>query len=89
MLGTTILCINVGPDYDALLVVLGPEGFLFSYEDDVDMGGVLENVAHALAAVVGLYGMIYLSLGWGSRKTELEPRLECDPDCLPLPRNDS
>ena len=83
------MCITVKPVYEAILVILRPEGFLFSYANDVYLGGVPGNVALALAAAPGLYGMTCFSLGWGSRKTELEPRLECDPDCLPLPRNDS
>ena len=45
VLGTTILCITVKPVYDALLHILGPEGFLFSYADDVYMGGVPVNMA--------------------------------------------
>ena len=35
VLGMTILCITVRPVYDALLLTLGPESFLFSYADDV------------------------------------------------------
>ena len=71
-MGTNLLCITVRPVYDALLVILGPEGFLFSYVDDVYMGGAPRNVALALAAVSELYAMIGLSLGWGPRKTELQ-----------------
>ncbi len=38
VLGTTILCVTIRPVYDALLALLGLEGFLFSYADDVYMG---------------------------------------------------
>ena len=68
----TILCIIVRHVYDALLVILGPEGFLLSYADDVYMGGLPINVALALDAASGIYAMIGLSLGWGPRKTELQ-----------------
>jgi len=63
VLDTSILCITVRLVYDALLVILGPEGFLFIYADDVDMGGKPLNVALALEAASGLYAMIGLSLG--------------------------
>ena len=69
MLGTTILCITVRPLYNAIMVILGKEGFLFSYADDVYLGGVPRNVALALAAASGLYRMMGLSLGWEPRKT--------------------
>ncbi len=84
MLGTTILCITVKPVYDAILIILGPEGFLFSYVDDVYMGWVPGNVAAS-----GLYAMIGLALSWGPRMTELKLPLGCDPDRLPLPRDGS
>ena len=69
MLGTTILYITVKPVYDALMIILGPEGFLFNFADDVYMGWAPVNVALALNVASGLYGMIGLSLGWGPRKT--------------------
>jgi hypothetical protein len=69
VLGTTILCITVRPLYNALLVTLGPEGFLFIYADDVYMGGLPINVARALTAAIDLYRMIGLTLGWGPKKT--------------------
>ena len=89
VLGSSILCIAVRPIYDAILVILGPGGFLFNYADDVYLGGVSVNVALPLEATTCLYGMIGLSLAWGPRKTELELPPECDPGCLPLPRNAS
>jgi len=69
VLGTTLICIIVRPVYDALLVILGPEGFLLSYVDDVYMRGAPRNVALALASASKLYALIGLSLGWGPRKT--------------------
>ena len=39
VLGTSILCITVRPVYAALIVNQWPKGFLFSYADDVYMGG--------------------------------------------------
>ena len=61
-------CITVKPIYDAILVIVGPDGFLFN-ADDVYLGGVPGNVALALAAAPSLYRMIGLLLGWGPRKT--------------------
>jgi hypothetical protein len=37
--GTTILCITAKPVCDALRNLLRAKGFLFSYVDDVYMGG--------------------------------------------------
>jgi len=62
-MGTTILCVTVRLIYDALMVILEPEGFLISFADDVYMEGVPWNVALALDAASGLYVMIGLSLG--------------------------
>ena len=87
MLGTNTLCIAVMHVYDELLVILGPEGFLLSFADDVYMGGVPVNVAVALDAASGLYAMIGLSMGWPPRKTELQLPDNCDQDTLPLPRD--
>ncbi len=87
VLGTTILYITVRPVYDALLVTLGPEGFMFSYADNVYMGGLPANVARALTNAIDLYRMIGLTLGWGPKKTELILPDDCDSTNLPLPRD--
>ena len=88
VLGMSILCITVRHVYDALLVILGPEGFLFSYADDVYIGRGPWNVALALDAASSLYAMIGLSLGWGPKKTELQLPINYDPETLPLPRDE-
>ena len=82
-LDMTILCITVRPVYDALLVILGPEGFLFSYADDVYMGGAPMSVALALAVASNMYSMIDLKLGWGPKKTELVLHQGCDQTASP------
>ena len=83
------MCVIVRPIYDALLVILGPEGFLFSFADDVYMGEVPWNVALPLDAASGLYAMIGLSMVWGPNRTELQIPVDCDLKKLPLPRDDS
>jgi hypothetical protein len=40
VLGTTIMCITIRLVYDALLALIVPDGFLFSYADDVYMGSL-------------------------------------------------
>jgi hypothetical protein len=35
VLGTSILCVTIRPVYDSLLALLGSDGFLFNYADDV------------------------------------------------------
>ena len=87
VLVTTILCITVRPVYDALLEILGPEGFLFSYANDVYTGGVPTKVALALSVASDLYAMDGLQLGWGPKKTKLVLPSGCDLDSLPLPRD--
>jgi hypothetical protein len=65
------MCITIKPVYDALLVLLGPEGFLFIYSDDVYMGGTPTRVAHALTEAPGIYNTVGLLLGCGLNKTEV------------------
>ena len=55
MLGTNIRGVKILPVYDALLFLLGSDGFLFTYADDVYMGGVPIQVAITLSATPGLY----------------------------------
>jgi hypothetical protein len=50
VLGTAILCITVLHVYDAILVILGPKGYFFSYAYDMYLGGKQWNVALALDA---------------------------------------
>jgi hypothetical protein len=83
----TILYITDRPVYDALMVILDPEGFLFSYASDVYMSGTPMSVALALDVASDLYGMIGLHLGWGPKKTELILSPGCDPDNLSFPRD--
>ena len=66
-LGTFILCVTNRLVYDALLALLGPNGFLFSYADDVYMGGLLsESLAHFLQP---LASMSWLCFSWiGGRR---------------------
>ena len=85
--GNAILIITVRPVYDALRNALGFEGFLFSYADDVYMGGTPVQVADALTAAHGIYASVGLSIGWGPKKTELVLPTDCDPEELPISRN--
>ena len=70
MLGTTILCITVMPVYDMLRNLLGVEGFLFSYADDVYMGGKPVQVAVTLTTTPCIYGDVGHSLSWGPKKKD-------------------
>jgi hypothetical protein len=62
VMGTTILDIKVRLVYDALFELLRPEGIIFSYADDVYMGGVRVCVALALSVAPDLYNMVGLQL---------------------------
>jgi hypothetical protein len=87
VMGTTILCITVRLVYDALRDLLGPRGFLFSYGDDVYMGGEPVLVALTLTTAPHVYGDVGLSLGWGPKNGELVLPTGCDPGHLLLPCN--
>jgi len=86
---TTILCITIRLVYDALLDLLGSEGFLFIYIDDVYMGGVSIHVPLALSAALGIYDMVGLQLEWGPKKKKVVLPPNCNPERLPLPRDPS
>jgi hypothetical protein len=87
VLGMTILCITVRPVYDALMAILDPEGYLFSYASDIYMSGTSMRVALALDVASDMYSMIALHLGWGPKNTELILSPGFDPDNLPFPRD--
>ena len=65
------MCITSRPVFDALLTLLGPEGFLFSYDDQVYMGGTPVHLAVALSEASGIYAPVGLQLGWGPKNIEL------------------
>jgi hypothetical protein len=71
VMGTIILCIKVKPAYGALLGLLCPGGFLFSYTDDVHMGGKPPCVAQTITAIPRIYKSVGLMLGRGHKKIEL------------------
>jgi hypothetical protein len=53
--------------YDVLFNLLGPEGFLFSYADDVYMGETPVKVVLRLSAAPDLYIMVDMQLRWGPK----------------------
>ena len=69
-MGTTILCVTLRRVFYALLALLGPDGSLFSYADDVYMRGVPHLVEVALSEASGLYAMVSMRLGWSPKKTK-------------------
>ena len=62
VLGNIILNITAMPEYDALRNLLGVEGFLFGYADDVYMGGKPVQVADALTTAPDIYASVGLSI---------------------------
>ncbi len=60
---------------------------IFSYADDVYMGGAPVSVALALVEALDLYGIVGLQQGWGPKKTEQVLPHSCDPVILPLPHD--
>ena len=60
VLGTTILCITAMLVYDALRNLLGVEGVMFSYADEVYTGGKPVQVADTLTPTPDIYGYVGL-----------------------------
>ena len=82
------MCVTLRLVYDALLALLGPDGLLFNYADDVYMGEVPYQVALGLSEAPSFYyAIVGLRLGWDPKKTKLVLPANCNRDDLPLPRD--
>ncbi len=59
------------PSYSRLGALLGPEGALYAYSDDVYLLADPINMAVALSTASAIYKKVGLRIGWGPGKTEL------------------
>ena len=59
------------PVYSRLGALLGPDGALYAYSDDVYMLADPGNMAVALSTAPAIYKKVGLRIGWGPGKTEL------------------
>jgi hypothetical protein len=71
VLGAFLFCLAMAPVYARLGSLLGPEGALYAYFDDVYLLADPAHMAIALAAAPSLYKKVGLRIGWGPGKTEL------------------
>jgi hypothetical protein len=70
------------PVYARLAALLGLDGTLYAYSDDVYLVSDPDNMSAAFVAAPSIYRKIGLRIGWGPSKTELLPS-HCDPEaCL-------
>jgi hypothetical protein len=92
VLGAFLFCLAIAPVYARLGSLLGPEGALYAYSDDVYLLADPGHMAVALAAAPSLYNKVGLRIGWGPGKTELilPPGIDSDsfltnlgPECRP------
>ena len=70
-LGMLLFSITVAPVYTRTAEILGPEGLLAAYADDVFAAGPPESCARALSSVESLFATVGLQIGWGPGKTEI------------------
>ena len=59
------------PVYTRLGALLGPDGAIYAYSDDVYLVADPTSMAVALSAAPAIYKKTGLRIGWGTRKTEL------------------
>jgi len=78
VLGAFLFCFDMRPVYTRLGALLGPEGDLYAYSDDVYLVDDLASMAVALLASPTIYKRVGLRIGWGPRKTELILPLDLD-----------
>jgi hypothetical protein len=71
VLGAFLFCLAMQPVYSRLGALLGPEGALYAYSDDVYLLAAPVNMAVALSSALAIYKKVGLRIGWGPGKTEL------------------
>ena len=61
-------------------MLLGPDGGMYAYSDDVYLVAAPVNISIALADAPAIYKRLGLRIGWVSSKTELILLPRCDPN---------
>ncbi len=75
-------CLIMRPVYARLGALLGPNGALYAYSDDVYLVSDPVNMSSALIAAHAIYKRIGLRIGWGPGKTELVLPSDYDPQAF-------
>jgi len=81
-MGAFFFCLAICPVYARLQALLGPEGALYAYSDDVYSLYDVVGMTRALATAPAIYKKVGLRIGWGPRKTELILPSGCEPDAF-------
>ena len=69
VLGAFLFCLVMQPVYSRLGALLGPDGALYAYSDDVYLLADPINMYVALFAAPSIYKKVGLRIGWGPGKT--------------------
>jgi len=84
VLGAFLFCLATRHVYARQGALLGPDGALYAYFDDVYLVSDPVNMSLALIATLEIYRKVGLRIGWGPCKTKLMLPLGCDPASLLL-----
>ena len=79
MLGAFFFCLVVNRVYARLGAILGPDGTLYAYYDDVYLVSDPVNMFITQVVAPAIYKIVGLRIGWGPGKTELILPPRCDP----------
>jgi hypothetical protein len=71
VLGAFLFCLAMQLVYTRLGALLGLDGAIYAYSDDVYLVADPTSMAVALSAAPAIYKKTGLRIGWGTRKTEL------------------
>jgi hypothetical protein len=80
VLDAFFFCLVICPVYARLGALLGPDGAMYAYSDDVYLVFDPVNMSIALVVAPTIYQRVGLSVGWEPGKTELILLHPCDPD---------
>jgi hypothetical protein len=68
-MGAFFFCLVMRPVYAWLGALLGPDGVLYAYSDDVYLVSDPANMSNDLAAAPAIYKRVGLCICWGPGKT--------------------
>ena len=82
ILGAFLYCLAIYNVYGMRQALLGPDGALYAYSDDVYIISDHVGMVKAVAAAPGIYGKVGLMINWGHGKTYLILPHDCDPSAF-------
>ena len=82
VIGAFLFCLAMRPVYARLGALLGPDGALYAYSDDVYLLSDPVSMFIALAAALTIYKKVGLHIDWVLGKTELILPFGCSPEAF-------